>query len=138
MYDPPSKAPPPAGDIKAIMPTQYASALSLRKRRNRRNRRSQDSSRPLSFLDRKKNRDDYRNILNILKQTCKKLKLHENNLHISLLELPDGFLLKAYDCSSNHQVCLQLSERFFQSPEKIEGLVKEIMSGTGLLVDLSI
>ncbi len=138
MYDPPSKAPPSPGDIPAIMASQYAAPLSLRRRHPKRDRRTSDSSPSTSFLDRKKNRPDYREILSILKQTCKKLKLHENNLHISLIELPDGFLLKAYDCSSNRQVCRQLTERFFHSPEKIERLVKEIMSGTGLLLDLTI
>ncbi len=138
MYDPPSKAPPTPGGIPAIMASQYASALSLRKRRPKQDRRSPNTLFTSSFLNRKKTRAEYREILAILKQTCKKLKLHKNNLHISLLELPDGFLLKAYDCSSNRQVCRQLSERFFHSPEKIERLVKEIMSGTGLLIDLSI
>ncbi len=138
MYDPPSKAPPSSGTIPAIMASQHASALSLRKRRIKHDRRSRDPLLRSSFLDRKKTRADYREILTILKQTCKKLKLHENNLHISLLELPDGFLLKAYDYSSNRQFCRQLSERFFLSPDKVERLVKEIMSGTGLLIDLSI
>ena len=138
MYDPPSKAPPTPSDIPAIMASQYASALSLRKRRPTNDRRSRDSLFIPTLPERKRNRADYHEILAILKQTCKKLKLHEHNLHISLLELPDGFLLKAYDCSSNRQVCRQISERFFHSPDKIERLVKEIMSGTGLLVDLSI
>lgn len=138
MYDPSSNPPPSPDDVPVIIPAQYAAPLSLRRRQPKRDRRTNNPSPNSSFLDRKKNRADYREILNILKETCKKLKLHENNLHISLIELPDGFLLKAYDCSSNRHVCRQLSERFFHSPEKIERLVKEIMSGTGLILDLSI
>ena len=138
MYDPPSKAPPTPGDVPAIMASQYASALSLRKRRPATDRRSRYALLLPTSPERKKAQADYREILAILKQTCKRLKLHEHNLHISLLELPDGFLLKAYDCHSNRQVCRQLSERFFHTPDKIERLVKEIMSGTGLLIDLSI
>ena len=138
MYDPPSKAPPTPGDIPAIMASQHAAALSLRKRRSTKDRHSRYPSLLPTSPKRKKSRASYREILAILKQTCKRLKLHEHNLHISLLELPDGFLLKAYDCQSNHQVCRQLSERFFHTPDKIERLVKEIMSGTGLLIDLSI
>ena len=138
MYDPPSKAPPTPGDIPAIMASQYAAALSLRKRRPTPDRRFPYTPLPPTSPERKKSRADYREILALLKETCKRLKLHEHNLHISLLELPDGFLLKAYDCRSNRQVCRQLSERFFHSSDKIESLVKEIMSGTGLLIDLSV
>jgi len=137
MYDPPSKAPPTPEDIPAIMASQYASALSLRKRRPAPNRRSPYTPSPPS-PKRKRSRADYRELLALLKETCKRLKLHEHNLHISLLELPEGFLLKAYDCHSNRQVCRQLSERFFHSSDKIESLVKEIMSGTGLLIELSV
>ena len=138
MYDPPSKAPPTPGDIPAIMASQHAAALSLRKRRPNKDRRSHYTALLPTPPERKKSQASYREILTILKQTCKRLKLHEHNLHISLLELPDGFLLKAYDCRSNRQVCRQLSERFFHTPDKIERLVKEIMSGTGLLIDLSV
>ncbi|MBN2808267.1 MAG: hypothetical protein JXR80_02105 [Deltaproteobacteria bacterium] len=138
MYDPPSNAPPTTEEIPEIIPSQYAAAISLRNRGFKRDRRTHNPSLPASFLNRKKTSQSYREILSILKQTCKKLKLHENNMHISLLETPDGFLLKAYDCSSNRQVCRQLSERFFHSPEKIERLVQEIMSGTGLLIDFSV
>ncbi len=138
MYDPPSKAPPTPDDIPAIMASQYTSTLSLRKRRPTTDRRVQDSLFFPTLPERKKTRADYREILALLKQTCKRLKLHEHDLHISLLELPDGFLLKAYDCRSNRQICRQLSERFFHSPDKIERLIKEIMSGTGLLLDLTV
>ena len=138
MYDPPSKAPPTPVDIPAIMASQYASALSLRKRRPASDRRAPYTPLRPNSPKRKKSRAEYRDILALLKETCKKLKLHEHNLHISLLEVPEGFLLKAYDCHSNRQVCRQLSERFFHSSDKIENLVKEIMSGTGLLIDLSV
>ncbi len=138
MYDPPSKAPPTPGDIPAIMASQHAAALSLRKRRPTKDHRSHYTALLPTPPERKKSQASYREILTILKQTCKRLKLHEHDLHISLLELPDGFLLKAYDCRSNHQICRQLSERFFHTPDKIERLVKEIMSGTGLLIDLSV
>lgn len=136
MYNPPIPL-PTSGDIPTIMATQYASALSLRRRRPTPDRNSRYTPSFQTPPKRKKSRSEYREILALLKETCKKLKLHEHNLHISLLELPDGFLLKAYDCRSNRQVCRQLSERFFHSSNKIERLVKEIMSGTGLLIDLS-
>ncbi|MCK5681484.1 hypothetical protein KAI46_11815 [bacterium] len=134
MYDLPRTPPPTPNQIPAILASQYASALSLRKRQTRTSQLKSNRKAPNSKPKRKAN---YREILRILKQTCKKLKLHEHDLHISLLELPNGFLLKAYDCHSNHQVCRQLSERFFYSQEKIERLLKEIMSGTGLLIDLT-
>ncbi|MBN2705726.1 MAG: hypothetical protein JXR89_04710 [Deltaproteobacteria bacterium] len=137
MYDPPDKAPPLSGDIPPILATQAAAALSLRKRRSRLTRTYQTRT-PGTSPDHKKGRAAYREILKILKQTCKRLKLHERNLHISLLEVPDGFILKAYDCQSNRQICRQINERFFHSPEKIERLLEEIMSGTGLLLDLSV
>ncbi|HDS15463.1 MAG TPA: hypothetical protein ENN66_02365 [Proteobacteria bacterium] len=137
MYDPPDKAPPLSGDIPPILATQAVAALSLRKRRSRLTRTYQTGGTGAG-PERKKSQTAYREILTILKQTCKKLKLHEHNLHISLLEVPDGFILKAYDCQSNHQVCRQINERFFHSPEKIERLFEEIMSGTGLLLDLSV
>ena len=138
MFEPPNKVPPTPTDIPAIMASQYASALTLRTRRPTLNRRTRHTPLHQPSAKRKKSRADYQEILALLKQTCKKLKLHEHNLHISLLELPNGFLLKAYDCQSNRQICRQLKERFFHSSEKIENLVKEIMSCTGLLLDLSV
>ena len=136
MYELPRTPPAAPNQIPAISAAQYALPLSLR------NRRRTDRTSPFFPTSniqprRKKRNSDYREILKNLKKTCQKLKLHEHGLHISLLELPEGFELKAYDCRSNRQICRQLNERFFYSSEKIELLIKEIMSGTGLIIDLS-
>ena len=137
MYELPRTPPATPNQIPVISASQYALPLSLRNRRVRNGQTTPYLPITNPRPKRKKTNRDYREILAILKQTCKKLKLHEHDLHISLLELPDGFELKAYDCHSNRQLCRQLNNRFFYSPEKIELLIKEIMSGTGLMVDLS-
>ncbi len=137
MYESPRTPPAEPNQIPIISVAQYTPPLNLRKRRTRRERTPPYLPATPS-PKRKKNNRDYREILSILKQTCKKLKLHEHGLHISLLEIPDGFELRAYDCHSNRQICRQLNKRFFYSPEKIELLIKEIISGTGLLVDISV
>ena len=134
MYD---QAPPsPANDeaLPPIMASQATAGLSLSRRRSYDRRRATPYSSPTPQRSGKK--AEYREILEILKRTCAELKLDEQNLHITLLELPEGFLLKAYDCHSNRQVCREIRERFFHSPEKIERLVREIMSGTGILLDI--
>jgi len=136
MYELPRTPTAAPNQVTAIIASEYALPLSLRKRRRT------DRLAPYSPAGprpkRKKTNHDYRKILTVLKKTCKKLKLHEHGLHISLLELPEGFELKAYDCNSNHKICRQLNERFFHSPEKIELLLNEIMRGTGLVIDLSV
>ncbi len=137
MYELPRTPPAAPNQVTAIIASEYALPLSLRKRR-RTDRLVPYSPAAGPRPKRKKTNRDYRKILSILKKTCKKLKLHKHGLHISLLELPEGFELKAYDCNSNRQICRQLSERFFYSPEKIEILLNEIMRGTGLVIDLSV
>lgn len=132
MYDPPDKAPPAGSDIPAVMASQAAAGLSLSRRRAFRDRRYP----AYQAAGKNSKKAEYREVLQILQQTCAELKLEERNLHISLLEIPDGFLLKAYDCSSNRQVCREIRERFFFSPEKIEKLLREILSGTGILLDI--
>lgn len=137
MYELPRTLPATPNQVTSIIASEYALPLSLRsRRRTDRFAPYQPASGPRP--KRKKRNSDYREILSILKKTCQKLKLHDHGLHISLLDLPDGFELKAYDCNSNRQICRQLNERFFYSPEKIELLIYEIMRGTGLVIDLSV
>ncbi len=80
----------------------------------------------------------HQEILKLLENLHERLRQHGKEIKFTFLEVPGGFLLRAYDCGSNQQVCQLLRERFFSSPERLQQLIIEAISGMGLLYDAEV
>ena len=80
----------------------------------------------------------YQEIIRLLDRLSHQLKEQGKEINFSFLEVPEGFMLRAYDCGSNRQVCQLISERFIHSPERLKKLILEAITGMGTLFDVSI
>jgi uncharacterized FlaG/YvyC family protein len=98
---------------------------------NRRNkRRKTDTIRSRQSL--------YQEIIRLLDRLSHQLKEQGKEINFSFLEVPEGFMLRAYDCGTNQQVCQLMSERFIHSPERLKKLIQEAITGMGTLFDARI
>ncbi len=98
---------------------------------NRRNKRRRN----YSMFDR---RTMYQEIIRLLDRLSQQLKEQGKEINFSFLEVPEGFMLRAYDCGTNQQICQLISERFIHSPERLKKLVLEAITGMGTLFDVHI
>ncbi|MBW1645804.1 MAG: hypothetical protein JRJ56_05695 [Deltaproteobacteria bacterium] len=80
----------------------------------------------------------HQEILKLLEYLHERLRQQGREIRFTFLEVPGGFLLRAYDCESNQQVCQLIRERFFHSPQRLEKLITEAISGMGLLYDAEV
>ncbi|MCD6150682.1 MAG: hypothetical protein J7J70_03370, partial [Deltaproteobacteria bacterium] len=103
----------------------------LSRQLNRRNRRRRNTS----ILNQ---RDIYQEIIRLLDRLSHRLKEQGKEINFSFLEVPEGFMLRAYDCGTNQQVCQLISERFIHSPERLKKLILEAITGMGTLFDARI
>ena len=71
-------------------------------------------------------RSMYQEIIRLLDHLSHRLKEQGKEINFSFLEVPEGFMLRAYDCGTNQQVCQLISERFIHSPERLKKLILEI------------
>ncbi|MBN2333155.1 MAG: hypothetical protein JXO49_03450 [Deltaproteobacteria bacterium] len=83
-------------------------------------------------------RELYQEIIRLLDQLSHHLREQGREINFTFLEVPGGYQLRAYDCSTNQQLCQLMSERFLHSPERLQKLVLEAISGMGTLFDASI
>ena len=103
----------------------------LSRQLNRRNQRRKDAT-----IQSK--RSMYQEIIRLLDRLSHRLKEQGKEINFSFLEVPEGFMLKAYDCGTNQQVCQLISERFIHSPERLKKLILEAITGMGTLFDARI
>lgn len=103
----------------------------LSRQLNRRNRRR----RKTSILNQ---RGMYQEIIRLLDRLSQRLREQGKEINFSFLEVPEGFMLRAYDCSTNQQICQLISERFIHSPERLKKLILEAITGMGTLFDIRI
>ncbi|NIA18934.1 MAG: hypothetical protein GWP07_00620 [Xanthomonadaceae bacterium] len=83
-------------------------------------------------------RSMHQEIIRLLDRLSHRLKEQGKEVNFSFLEIPDGFMLRAYDCGTNQQVCQLISERFIHSPERLKKLILEAITGMGTLFDIRI
>jgi uncharacterized FlaG/YvyC family protein len=83
-------------------------------------------------------RSMYQEIIRLLDRLSHRLKDQGKEINFSFLEVPEGFMLRAYDCGTNQQVCQLISERFIHSPERLRKLILEAITGMGTLFDAHI
>ena len=83
-------------------------------------------------------RSMYQEIIRLLDRLSHRLKDQGKEINFSFLEVPEGFMLRAYDCGTNQQVCQLISERFIHSPERLKKLILEAITGMGTLFDARI
>lgn len=83
-------------------------------------------------------RSMYQEIIRLLDRLSHRLKEQGKEINFSFLEVPEGFMLRAYDCGTNRQVCQLMSERFIHSPERLKKLILEAITGMGTLFDTRI
>ena len=83
-------------------------------------------------------RSMYQEIIRLLDRLSNQLQEQGKDINFSFLEVPGGFMLRAYDCSTDQQVCQLISERFIHSPEKLRKLIIEAITGMGTLFDIRI
>ena len=123
-----------------VTPSTASAAASLAERGrtkvlsrqlNRRNQRRRNST----IRDQ---RNLYQEIVRLLNHISHQLKKQGKEINFSFLEVPDGFMLRAYDCGTNQQVCQLISERFIHSPERLKKLILEAITGMGILFDARI
>ena len=103
----------------------------LSRQLNRRNQRRKDAT-----IQSK--RSMYQEIIRLLDRLSHRLKEQGKEINFSFLEVPEGFMLRAYDCGTNQQVCQLISERFIHSPERLKKLILEAITGMGTLFDARI
>ncbi|MEA2108384.1 MAG: hypothetical protein U9P07_03060 [Pseudomonadota bacterium] len=103
----------------------------LSRQLNRRNQRRKDGN-----IQSK--RSMYQEIIRLLDRLSHRLKEQGKEINFSFLEVPEGFMLRAYDCGTNQQVCQLISERFIHSPERLKKLILEAITGMGTLFDTRI
>ena len=103
----------------------------LSRQLNRRNQRRKDAT-----IQSK--RSMYQEIIRLLDRLSHRLKDQGKEINFSFLEVPEGFMLRAYDCGTNQQVCQLISERFIHSPERLKKLILEAITGMGTLFDARI
>ena len=124
-----------------VTPSSAPSAASLAERgrtkvlsrrlNNRRNQRRRETSI-------RSRRGLYQEIVRLLDRLSHQLQEQGKDINFSFLEVPEGFMLRAYDCSTDQQVCQLISERFIHSPEKLRKLIIEAITGMGTLFDARI
>lgn len=103
----------------------------LNRQLNRRNKRRREAS----IHSR---RELYQGIIHLLDQLSQQLQAQGKEINFSFLEVPEGFMLRAYDCGTNQQVCKLISERFIHSPERLKKLILEAITGMGTLFDVRV
>ena len=103
----------------------------LSRQLNRRNQRRKEAT-----IQSK--RSMYQEIIRLLDRLSHQLQAQGKDINFSFLEVPEGFMLRAYDCGTNQQVCQLISERFIHSPERLKKLILEAITGMGTLFDVRI
>lgn len=121
---------PSAAPSAATLAEQGRTKVLSRQLNRRNKRRKTDTIRSQRNL--------YQEIIGLLDRLSHQLKEQGKEIHFTFFEVPEGFMLRAYDCGTNWQVCQLMSERFIHSPERLKKLILEAITGMGTLFDARI
>lgn len=124
-----------------VAPSASPSAASLAERGrtkvlNRRLSKRGNQRRKKTTIQSK--RSMYQEIIRLLDRLSHQLQKQGKDINFSFLEVPEGFMLRAYDCDNDQQVCQLISERFIHSPERLKKLILEAITGMGTFFDVRI
>ena len=122
---------PSSAPSAATLAERGRTKVLSRRLNNRRNQRRRETSI-------RSRRDLYPEIVRLLDRLSHQLQEQGKDINFSFLEVPEGFMLRAYDCGTDQQVCQLISERFIHSPEKLRKLIIEAITGMGTLFDIRI
>jgi hypothetical protein len=82
-------------------------------------------------------RERLQELLALLGRLHERLLSGGRDINFTLVAVPGGYQLRAYDCGTNRQVCRLIHERLIHSPEHLEQLILETINGTGVLLNVN-
>ncbi|MBN2231812.1 MAG: hypothetical protein JW781_03200 [Deltaproteobacteria bacterium] len=104
-----------------------------RRRDRREGRRRPNGSRPAAGIDRERLQE----VMTLLGRLHDRLLAAGRDINFTIIAESGGYQLRAYDCGTDHQICRLMHERFLHSPERLEQLILDAVSGMGVLLDIN-